>query len=121
MRIPILMALSILILPIGQMLLKKSLTMMGGFSLSSPNLPGEFWKLATSPTLILGLSLYGISSILWFDVLSQIELSKGIPVFSLTYVITYFASAIFLGESLSLIRFLGVITICFGIFLISRS
>jgi len=40
---------------------------------------------------------------------------------SLAYVVVVFASVIFFKESVSLIRWIGVLVICGGVFLISRS
>jgi multidrug transporter EmrE-like cation transporter len=49
------------------------------------------------------------------------ELSFAYPLLSTGYVVVLIASWILFKEQISMIRWVGVMVICFGVFLISRS
>jgi len=71
--------------------------------------------------ILLGFLFYIISTFIWLSVLSRVQLSFAYPLISFGYVLTVFFSWLLLNESVSLIRWLGVMVICCGVFLISRS
>ena len=53
-------------------------------------------------------------------VLSKVEVSFAYPFLSIGYVVTAFAGYWLLGESLSVMRIVGILVICIGVYLISR-
>ncbi|KPJ61501.1 MAG: hypothetical protein AMJ46_01450 [Latescibacteria bacterium DG_63] len=105
----------------GQVLVKHGLNVKGGFSLSLTSFWPELSKLLTSGYVWLGAVVTMSSGLLWMDVLSRKELSFVYPLISLTYVISLIASALIFKESISLLRWLGVVVICFGVYMVSRS
>lgn len=105
----------------GQVLVKHGLNVKGGFSLSLISFWPELSKLLTSGYVWLGAAVTMSSGLLWMDVLSRKELSFVYPLISLTYVISLIASALIFKESVSLLRWLGVVVICFGVYMVSRS
>jgi drug/metabolite transporter (DMT)-like permease len=105
----------------GQVLVKHGLNVKGGFSLSVASFWPELSKLLTSGYIWLGAAVTMSSGLLWMDVLSKKELSFVYPLISLTYVVSLVASALIFRESISLLRWLGVGVICFGVYMVSRS
>lgn len=80
-----------------------------------------FSKLFSSIPLYMGLICYALSMVFWLYVLKHIELSKAYPMVSVGYIFTLFIGYFLLGESIPPIRIIGVIVICIGVFLISKS
>ncbi|MGH9394262.1 MAG: EamA family transporter, partial [Terriglobales bacterium] len=57
----------------------------------------------------------------WWAVLSRVDLSYAFPLTSMSYVVLLVASRAFLGEHISLTRWMGATAIVFGVYLITRS
>jgi drug/metabolite transporter (DMT)-like permease len=110
---------SIVFLSFGQTSLKVGLNHIGGFSLDCGM--SDFLKLLTTPWIIVGFACYGLSSILWMDVLSKLDFSLAFPMVGLTYVFTLIIGRFFFQEIFGWERILGVGFILFGIFCLVRS
>ncbi|WP_448593418.1 SMR family transporter [Thermoflexus hugenholtzii] len=106
---------------IGQLLLKQGMREMGPVTLSLPGLPGLILRLATSPWVVVGMSLYLGGSLFWLTALSRIELSLAYPFAGLNYVLIVIASYLLFGESLNPMRVIGVLLIALGVSLVARS
>jgi drug/metabolite transporter (DMT)-like permease len=112
----------ILLLVAGQTLLKVGLVKIGGTSfLGGDALLENVLKLFSTPYIFLGFVLYGISGILWLDVLSKLDFSVAFPLVSLTYIFALFIGAFIFHEQINHIRVGGVVLILGGLFLIIRS
>lgn len=105
---------------VGQFLIKKGLNSLGGLDFSA-GLFISYLKIFISPFILLGLLIYFLGVFFWLYALSKVELSFAYPFVSLSYVLILLLSWGFLGESISPLRWAGVVAICFGVFLISRS
>jgi multidrug transporter EmrE-like cation transporter len=68
-----------------------------------------------------GLILYGLSAVSWLWVLSRFQLSYAYPLLALSFPIVVAFSVILFTESVSLLRWLGVIVIFIGVSLLSRT
>ncbi len=112
---------SIGLLVAGQTLLKYGLMRAGGVSFASGNIAHGLRVILTSPYLILGFAAYGVSALLWLDVLSKLDISYAFPLVSLTYVITLFVGRFLFHETITLSRILGVLVIIGGVILVARS
>jgi multidrug transporter EmrE-like cation transporter len=77
--------------------------------------------MATNIFLWLSLTCYGISILSWMVVLSKVEVSFAYPFLSIGYVISAVIGYFFMGESLTVIRIIGIVVICIGVFLIAKS
>ena len=110
---------SIMLLSAGQTSLKYGLNVIGGVSLSEGIV--SFLKLLQTPWVIVGFLLYGLSSILWLDVLSKLDFSLAFPMVGLTYVFTLLIGRFFFGETIGWERMLGVAFIITGVFFLARS
>jgi len=54
-------------------------------------------------------------------VLSRVDVSYAYPLLSVGYIVTALAGQILFGEVLCFARWMGILVICFGVFLITRS
>lgn len=110
---------AIMLLSAGQTSMKAGLNAIGGVSLAGG--PQAFLKLFQTPWVIVGFICYGVSSILWLDVLSKLDFSLAFPMVGLTYVFTLLIGRFFFGEAVGWERVLGVGLILCGVFFLARS
>lgn len=78
-----------------------------------------FYQALTSRPVIAGLFISALAVVLWLVVLSRFELSYSNLIASLTFVCVVIASSVFLGEEISLLRWIGAFFIAFGVFLVA--
>ncbi len=78
-------------------------------------------NLIFTPMVFLGLALYFASTITWLMALSKAELSFAYPFIASGYGIVAYFGWQFLGESISALRILGIITIIIGVGIVSIS
>jgi drug/metabolite transporter (DMT)-like permease len=112
---------AILLLVGGQTLLKLGLNDIGGVSLFGGNPVGSLLGLFRTPWVILGFVCYGVSAVLWLDVLSKLDFSMAFPMVSLTYVFSLVIGRFVFHETISLQRIVGVLLILGGLFFVVRS
>jgi multidrug transporter EmrE-like cation transporter len=96
----------------GQLLLKHGMSMRPNFNMSS------VLELPRDPYIMGGVFSYGISTLLYFNVLSKLELSLAYPSISLGYVLVILMSKILFNENVSWVRWTAIFVICFGVFLV---
>ena len=81
-----------------------------------------FIKLLLTPVFILGVIIYLASVILWLRVLSTEALSSSYPILTgIAFAGVTIGSVFFFNESISLMKFAGIVTVILGIILIARS
>lgn len=112
---------AILLLVGGQTLLKLGLNHIGGVSLFDGDALGSLLGLLRTPWIILGFVCYGISALLWLDVLSKLDFSMAFPMVSLTYVFSLVIGRFIFHETVGLDRIIGVLLILAGLFFVIRS
>jgi len=78
-------------------------------------------KLLLNFNIIIGIALYGISLLIWFYVLSLMELSKAYPLVSLGYVFTMIIAYLLLNEPITTFKVIGLLFIILGVIFISKS
>jgi len=106
----------------ANILLKFGVTKAGGFTLSQSTIVADFIKTALNPFIMGGLVLYGFSFIVWLRVLTISDLSKSYPIFvTIVFILTTVGSVLFLKESVSVMRLLGITILIAGVFLVARS
>lgn len=110
---------AIMLLSAGQTSMKAGLNAIGGVSLADGL--GGFLKLFQTPWVIVGFACYGLSSVLWLDVLSKLDFSLAFPMVGLTYVFTLLIGRFFFGEAVGWERIIGVTLILSGVFFLVRS
>ena len=74
----------------------------------------------TNKWLILGFALYGMGAIVWLSVLAKWDVSKAYPLVGLGFLLSV-AVGFALGETVTLLRALGVLLIVLGVFIVALS
>jgi drug/metabolite transporter (DMT)-like permease len=121
MRYVILILGCVVVNSFGQLSLKKGMTSVGNVGFELNQLVPTLFSAFGNSFVLLGLSLYGISALLWMVILSRVDLSFAYPFVSFSYVMVILFSWLLLKENLPLIRIMGVLVICLGVYLVSRS
>lgn len=75
----------------------------------------------SSPYVFLGLSLYGMGTVLWLLALKKTELSQLYPFVSMSFIIVFLLGVFVLDEAFSSQRLTGTILIVLGLIFIARS
>jgi undecaprenyl phosphate-alpha-L-ara4N flippase subunit ArnE len=84
---------------------------------------GWTWASVTgflSPMMIVALTVYGLTTLLWVFVLRSVPLSVAYSVFSLAYVLVPVLAYFVLGEEISANTIVGGAIIMIGIFVVVR-
>lgn len=105
----------------AQIALRKTMQTLGAFPQNASDYFYFGYHLILNAWFITGMCLYAISIGLWMAVLGKTEVSLAYPLLSIGYIITAFIGYFFLHENVNLLRIIGLITICIGIIIISRS
>lgn len=84
------------------------------------NLHRTLSSIIKNKNLYFAVFLYGISTIVYIWALSNGDLSLIYPITSLTYVWISLVSVRFLGEKMNNFKWLGIIFIILGVFLIAK-
>lgn len=82
---------------------------------------GSTFQVAFNPFIMVGLSCYVASVVIWILVLSRVQVSVAYPLMSLAYVTTTIAAAILFHEPVTMTRMGGILVIILGVYLITRS
>ena len=100
----------------GQVLLKFALARMLPFSMTL-----DFWKSVFVNWQFAACGLcYAAGSILWFHIIKHYPFSMAYPLVSLSYVFGMIAAIIFFHEHVDLLKWIGVLLIMAGCYLIAR-
>jgi drug/metabolite transporter (DMT)-like permease len=105
----------------AQIALKQGMRTIGPFAFSLENLFPVGVKAILNPFVVAALFCYAVSVIVWLMVLSRVEVSYAYPLLSVGYIVAAFAGKSFFAESLGPVRWAGVLVICLGVYLITRS
>lgn len=106
----------------GLVLLKISFTEASLHWGSLTSLLHDFGILIRNYKFIIGLLLYLGGFVLWLRILIERPLSYAFPIASgALYVAIVFAAYLFIGESLSSVRLMGIVLIFSGIILVGRT
>lgn len=122
MGFPQLLIVSVISNVTANILLKRGVTKVGGFALSKESFVSDILKAAFNPFIFGGLILYGFSFVIWLRVLTISDLSRAYPIFvTFVFILTTIGSFIFLKESVSFMRVVGIGILIVGIFVVARS
>lgn len=103
----------------GQTFLKLGINKVQ--SLHPSSLVNFFLNSFLTPEVVLGICLYAISMFMWLVILSKANLSFAYPVVAISYVLILISSVVFLHETVTPIRIIGVAVIILGVGLISQT
>jgi multidrug transporter EmrE-like cation transporter len=117
-----LVGLSVILSVCGQLVLKLGVTGVGTLNLVTAASLAQFFRQAlSSPLVLLGFAMYGLSAVSWLIVLSRLDLSYAYPFLALNYVLIALVGRFVLGEDISLARWVGLLLVCIGIVVVARS
>jgi multidrug transporter EmrE-like cation transporter len=106
----------------AQLLLKVATRPLAHFSEFNVDILGDAAAiLFRSAPFWAGMVCYGASVCVWLAALSKAPVSTAYPMLSLGYVAVAAVSVVWLGESMSPAKVLGIALICAGVILVSRS
>ncbi|MBU1902061.1 MAG: EamA family transporter [Proteobacteria bacterium] len=116
-----LILLGVLLNAFAQLSLKQGMRTIGHFAFSVENILPIGTKAILNPFVLTGLLCYVISVIVWLMALSRVDVSYAYPLLSVGYIVTAFAGQMFFQEALGPVRWAGILIICIGVLLITRS
>jgi multidrug transporter EmrE-like cation transporter len=106
----------------AQLLLKLATRPLGHFTVFNfDTLNSSILILFKSIPFWAGMLCYAASICVWLAALSKAPVSTAYPMLSLGYVVVAFASVLWLGETMSPAKVLGIALICAGVVLVSRN
>lgn len=106
---------------IGQYLMKRGMSDVGEITGALGEMAHHLAMAFLNPWVIGGLGAYGLSTFCWLILLSRVELSYAYPALSLGYVLITLVGFFVLGEAVTPTRWVAVLIICVGVFLVSQS
>jgi drug/metabolite transporter (DMT)-like permease len=114
-------AIGSLLITLGQVLWKIAIDKNGGLINCNYTIAQNILNIFGSPYMLLGLLIYALATLFWMYLLGKYEYSYIYPMFSLTYVFSFVFAIFLFDENINLQKWLGVIVIIIGIFIISKS
>ena len=115
----ILLFFNVLLTVVGQMLLKKGALTVGRIN-SFRELISKLTEVIFNPYVMGGISIYGFTTFVWLVILSRVKLSIAYPMLSLGYVLVIPFSWLVFKENIPIVRIIGAILICIGIYLVAQ-
>jgi len=103
---------------LGQVFWKIGMNAVG--AIDSFSVPGIL-SMFLNPLVLLGLCMYGLSTVFWLTALSQKDLSFVYPFIALTFIIVLLLSKFLLHENVGIYRIAGTLVIIAGLLLVIRS
>ena len=101
---------NVVLIVLGQVLFKLGVGKEGmTFSVSG------IFRLFTNGYIMFGLFTYVFSTLIWFYVLDNVNLSKAYPAQSLCYVLMAVVSAVFFKEKVGMKSIIGLVLIISGV------
>ena len=105
----------------AQLLLKAGTNALGVITLTRGNWSDMLWKMGTQGFFVAGVVCYMISLLVWIIGLSRVPVSVAYPMLSLGYVINAVAAYYLFGESVTIMRWLGIGFIIVGVWLVAKT
>ena len=106
---------------LSQMLLKRGMGEGGALPLSVVGVAELIRQILTTPTLLVGYGIGGITTLAWLVTLSRLDLSLASPTLTgIYFVLLLLSSAFILREDVSLWRWGGTLLIIVGIVVMAR-
>ncbi|MBU1699889.1 MAG: EamA family transporter [Candidatus Eisenbacteria bacterium] len=114
-----LLLIAILFTVTGELFLKHGMNRIGIVQFS--NFLPTMGRIVRTPVILIGFTSIGVGAVFWLAVISRVNLSFAYPMLSVGYILILIFSALILKEDVSLLRWIGAVVICLGVYLITRS
>jgi drug/metabolite transporter (DMT)-like permease len=105
----------------GSYLIRAALVDVGGFTIGSPAARRQLKRLLDEWRFWAGGALIGAVLLVSLDLYSREELSKVVPLYSLSYVLVALIGKVFLNEQVTLKRWIGIFAIVTGVVVLLTS
>jgi drug/metabolite transporter (DMT)-like permease len=105
----------------GMYVVRAALVDVGGFSIGSRSAPRQLRRLLGERRFWAGLSLIAIVLLVSLDLYSNNDLSKVVPLYSLSYVVVALIGRVYLRERVTWLRWLGILLIVAGVIVLVES
>jgi multidrug transporter EmrE-like cation transporter len=89
-------------------------------SIAGGRAPAVAWAIAGSPTVWIGLVLYGLGAAIWLFVLANLDLSVAYAFVALGFLLTMALGCIVLGEPFTARKLAGTCLVIIGIWIVSN-
>ena len=106
---------------IGDLTLKRGMTEIGAVELTGAGLARAFPLTVTNPKIWIGIFFLTGFIASYMTVLSWADYSYVMPVAAFGYAMLTLFAVVFLGERVSVQRWIGVIVVCIGVVLVGRT
>jgi drug/metabolite transporter (DMT)-like permease len=114
--------LSVCLATAGQLVLKAGMDHVGRITGARMGNPVKLvTQVATTPLVLVGLALFGVSALFWLIVLSRWPLSYAYPFAGLVYVFVTAFDRIVHKQTIPALRWAGVALIVLGIVVVGRT
>lgn len=117
----LLISLTVVAISSAQLLLRKGLVSIGHLPSALGDFIPFFLSVFTNAYCISAVILVLLAVPAWILALGRAQLSYVYPFTALSYVIVALFSLLLFKEDVGLLRWLGIIVICAGVFLVTRS
>ena len=106
---------------LAQIILKTGMSNLGiGASMAARRWGEAAWQVATNPWVMLGLSMYFLSALVWLMVLARVQVSFAYPFVGIGFILTMLMGWLVMGDAMSMQRVVGTLLIAGGVVLIAR-
>ena len=105
----------------AQLLLKSGVRQLGHFEFSMSNVWPVGSALATNFPILVGLSFYLVSVVVWILALSRVEVSMAYPMLSIGYIVNAGLAWYLFQEAVGPQRLVGIAVIIVGVIIVARS
>ncbi len=116
-----LILLSVCLAALAQLTLKHGMNQVTAANGTAQLNASSLKAIVTTPSVIGGLAIFGISAFVWLLVLSRASLSFAYPFASITYLLIVLADRFVLHETIPPLRWAGVFCIMVGIVLVAQT
>ncbi len=107
---------------VANIMLRRGVLNAGSPSMAPAHLKTSMVALAHQPMFVVGVLLYGLAALIWFQVLSMAPLSISYPLLvALTFLLVTAGAIVTFHESVTVQKIAGIIVILVGIILVSRA
>jgi drug/metabolite transporter (DMT)-like permease len=105
----------------GLYTIRAALAQVGGFTIGSPAAARQLRRLLCLWRFWAGGALIVVVLLVSLDLYGSEELSKVVPLYSLSYVLVALIGQVFLDERVTLRRWIGILLIVTGVVVLLRS
>jgi uncharacterized membrane protein len=106
---------------VGDLMLKRGMTQIGAVQVSLAGLQHAFAATVTNGTIWIGIAFLTGFMLSYMTVLSWADYSYVMPAGAFGYALLTFLAVVFLHESVSPRRWVGVALICVGVLLVGQT